>query len=90
MLPGFGWRPPEHDWVKINTDASVSLTKNKSGVGGLARTPSFITAWSKPCPDVTDPLIAEAFALRHRVILAKLQGFLRVLVEIDCLEMVQL
>lgn len=91
MLPGFGWRPPEHDWVKINIDASVSSSKNKSGVGGLARTTSsFVAAWSKPYSDVSDPLIAEALALRDGVIFAKLRGFSRVLVETNCSKMVQL
>lgn len=90
-LPGYGWRPPEVDWVKINTDASVSVIENKSGIGGLARSPaSFVAAWSKPYPDVTDPLIAEALALRDGVIFAKLRGFSRVVMETDCLEMVQL
>ncbi|KAE8796914.1 Alanyl-tRNA synthetase [Hordeum vulgare] len=74
-LPGYGWRPPEVDWVKINTDASVSVIENKSGIGGLARSPaSFVAAWNKPYPDVTDPLIAEALALRDGVIFAKLWG----------------
>lgn len=52
------------DWVKINCDACVSSLQHKSGAGGIARTPTtFLAAWSKPYPDVTDPLIAEALAL---------------------------
>lgn len=50
--------------MKINSDASVSSLQHKSGALGIATTPSaFLAAWSKPYPDVTDPLIAEALAL---------------------------
>uniref|UniRef100_A0A453JMD1 RNase H type-1 domain-containing protein n=1 Tax=Aegilops tauschii subsp. strangulata TaxID=200361 RepID=A0A453JMD1_AEGTS len=91
IMPGFGWRPPELEYVKINTDASVSMTENRSGVGGLARTSStFVAAWSKPHLNVTDPLTAEAPALRDGVIFGKLQGLQRVVFETDCLELVQL
>jgi glyoxylase-like metal-dependent hydrolase (beta-lactamase superfamily II) len=76
VLPGHGWRPPDEGWIKINTDAGVSLENRKSGAGGVARNPSgFIGAWSKPYPGVTNPLIAEALALRDGVIFAKLRGF---------------
>ncbi|KAK1652130.1 hypothetical protein QYE76_069935 [Lolium multiflorum] len=89
VLPSHGWRPPDEDWIKINTDAGVSLENRKSGAGGVARNPSgFIGAWSKPHPGVTNPLIAEALALRDGVIFAKLRGFTRVLVETDCKEVV--
>jgi hypothetical protein len=89
ILPGHGWRPPDEDWIKINTDAGVSLGNRKSGAGGVARNPSgFIGAWSKPYPGVTNPLIAEALALRDGVIFAKLRGFTRVLMETDCKEVV--
>ena len=91
VLPGYGWRPPEQGWVKVNTDASVSVIEHKSGAGGVARTSStFIAAWSKPCPDITDPLIVEVFALRDGVIFSQLRGFSQVLMKTDSLELVQL
>jgi hypothetical protein len=37
-----------------------------------------------------DPLTAEALALRDGVIFGKLRGFSRVILEVDCLELVQL
>ena len=90
-LPGYGWRSPGTDYIKINTDGSVSPTENRSGAGGVARTSSdFIAAWSKPHENITDPLIAEALALRDGVIFGKLRGFSRVIFEADCLELVQL
>jgi hypothetical protein len=90
-LPGFGWRPPEEGWIKINTDAGIALDVRKGGAGGVARSPSgFMGAWSKPYPGITDPMIAEALALRDGVIFAKLRGFSRVVMEVDCLEIVDL
>ena len=91
VLPGYGWRPPDQGWTKINTYASVSVLEHRSGAGGVARTSStFLAAWSKPYPHITDPLIAEASALRDGVIFAQLRGFSQVLMETDCLELVQL
>ena len=90
ILPGYGWRPPDPECIKININASVSSAENRSGAGGLARSPSvFVVAWSKPHNNVTDALIAEALALRVGVIFGKLRGFPRVVFE-DCLELVQL
>jgi hypothetical protein len=90
-LPGYGWRPPDDGWVKINTDAGIAFDALKAGAGGIARnTSGFIGAWSKPYPGVTDPMIAEALALRDGVIFAKLRGFTRVVMETDCKEVVDL
>jgi hypothetical protein len=91
VLPGHGWRPPDDGWIKINTDAGISFDAMRGGAGGVVRSPSgFIGAWSKPLPGVTDPLIAEAMALREGVVFAQLRGFSRVVFEVDCLEVVHL
>ena len=37
ILPGHGWRPPEDDVVKINTDGGLSLDAHQGGAGGIAR-----------------------------------------------------
>jgi hypothetical protein len=91
ILPGYGWRPPDDGWVKINTDAGISMEERKGGAGGIARSPAgFVAAWCKPYDGVTDPLIAETLALRDGVIFAKLRGFTRVVMESDCLEAINL
>jgi ribonuclease HI len=91
ILPGHGWRPPDGDTIKINTDGGLSIEARKGGVGGVVRSSStFLAAWSKPYPGITDPLIAEALALRDGVIFAKLRGYPDVVMETDCLEMVNL
>jgi hypothetical protein len=89
VLPGHGWRPPEDGWIKINTDAGIVVDFMKGVAGGVVRNPAgFVGARSKPLPGITDPLIAEAMALGEGVVFARLRGFTRVLMEVDCLEIV--
>ena len=72
-LPGYGWQPPDNPYMKINTDAAVHLDGGNAGLGGVARSSSgFKGAWRKPFPGVTDPLIAEALALKEGAIFATL------------------
>ena len=47
-------------------------------------------AWCKPHPGVTDPLIVEAESMRDGVVFAKLRGYPHVIMETDCLEVVNL
>jgi hypothetical protein len=71
------------DYVKINTDASISMYALNSGAGGVIRSSTgFIGAWSKPHMVVIDPMIVEVLSLRDSVIFAKLRGFSRVLMEV--------
>jgi hypothetical protein len=91
MLPGYGWRPPEGLSIKINTDAAVHFDDGNAGAGGVARSISaFKGAWCKPIPGVTDLLIAEAIALKEGVIFATLRGYTHVIMETDCLEVVNI
>ncbi|KAE8797471.1 Alanyl-tRNA synthetase [Hordeum vulgare] len=90
-LPGHGWRPPDQGTIKINTDGSVASQHSIGGGGGVARSEqAFIAAWCKPFRGVTDPLVAEALALREGVRFARLRGFSKVVLETDSLELVQL
>lgn len=90
-LPGYGWKPPDTGWIKINTDGAIDAGAGNGGAGGVARSSSsLVGAWSKPLLGVTDPLIAETLALREGVIFAKLRGFQEVVMETDCLEIVNL
>uniref|UniRef100_A0ACD5XZE4 Uncharacterized protein n=1 Tax=Avena sativa TaxID=4498 RepID=A0ACD5XZE4_AVESA len=85
------WRPPDPGWVKINTDGDVSAQELKGGGGGVARShTAFLGAWSKPYDGVTDPLIMEALSLRDGVIFARLRSFSHLVIETDCLEVVDL
>ena len=33
ILPGHGWRPPDGEVIKINTDAAISLLEHRVGIG---------------------------------------------------------
>jgi ribonuclease HI len=91
MLPGHGWRPPDTGCVKINTDGAINFADGKGGAGGVARSSDrLIGAWSKPLLGITDPLIAESMALREGVLFARLRGISRVIMETDCMEVVNL
>lgn len=61
-----------------------------AGAGGVARSSSaFLGACCKPYIGVSDPLLAEV-QLWKGVIFAKLRGFTHVILETDCLELVNL
>ena len=76
---------------QINTDGALDTQLRVGGVGGVARSHlSFMGAWSKPIPGVTDPSIAKTLALREGVIFAQLRGFSHVAMEVRCLEVVKL
>ena len=91
VMPGHGWRPPEAGLVKINTDGAISFDTTTAGAGGVARSNHrLLGAWCKPYTGITDPLIAEATALRDGVLFAKLRGYTHAIMKVDCLEMVNL
>jgi ribonuclease HI len=91
ILPGHGWRPPELECIKINTDGAINSAEGIGGAGGVARSSCrLVGAWSKPLPGISDPLIAESMAVREGVLFAKIRGLSHVIVETDCLEVVNL
>ena len=91
ILPGYGWRPPDGTIIKINTDAAIHLDGGNGGAGGVARAASrLLGAQSKTLVGVMNPLIAEAMSVREGVRFANLRGFQEVIIETDCLEVVEL
>jgi hypothetical protein len=68
------------------------LKARKGGVGVVARSQStYLGVWSKPLLGITNPLIAEASSgALGGCIFADLRGFQRVVMETDCLEVVDL
>jgi hypothetical protein len=71
-LPGYGWRPPDEYFVKINTDAGIVFDTMMGVAGGIARWPTGF------------------MSLRDGVIFAKLRGSSRVVLGVDCMEIVNL
>jgi hypothetical protein len=91
VLPGHGWRPPDEGYVKINTYGSINSAEGNGGAGGVARSSSrLIGAWNKPLLGITDPLVVECPSLRDGVLFAQLRGLTHVIMETDCLEIVNL
>ncbi|KAI4979750.1 hypothetical protein ZWY2020_016503 [Hordeum vulgare] len=73
ILHGYGWHLPDDGWIKINPDGSVAMEARRGGIRGVARSSTAMkAAWCKPYAGITDPLIAEAPAVRDGVIFAKL------------------
>ena len=67
------------------------MNSDKVGAGGVARSCSgLLGVWSKPHFGISDPFIGETLALRDGVIFANLRGFSHVIMEADCLEIVNL
>lgn len=58
--------------------------------GAVLSSIDLLGAWSKPLCGITDPLIAESLSVREGVIFGKLHGFSHVIMETDCLEVVNL
>ena len=40
ILPSHGWRPPDGEVIKVNTDAGISMLEHRAGIGGVARSSS--------------------------------------------------
>jgi hypothetical protein len=91
ILPGHGWRPPDEGFVVVNTDGAINSGDGNGGAGGVARSASrLIGAWCKPLPGISDPLIAESLSLHEGVLFAKIRGITHVIMETDCLKIVNL
>jgi hypothetical protein len=65
--------------------------EGNGGAGGVARSSTrLLGAWSKPLLGITDPLIAGCLSLRDGVLFAQLRGLTHVIMETDCLEIMNL
>jgi hypothetical protein len=72
-------------------DNGLSLDARRGGAGGVVRLHSaYLGVWSKLYEGIVYPFVAEVLALRDGVIFAKLKGFPKVVMETDCLELVNL
>lgn len=84
------WQKPQLFQIKFNWDATVKVTENCSGFGGLARDDGgeVLAAFSSSIPSTLQPCIAEAMAFRITLTLSKELGFTNVLFEGNCLQVV--
>ncbi|XP_074352658.1 uncharacterized protein LOC141691804 [Apium graveolens] len=86
------WAKPDLNEVKITTDATIFAEKGFSGMGIIARNHEgyLITAKSSTRPEVMQPVLGEALAIKEALSWAKEIHSHIVTVETDCLVAVQL
>ncbi|KAJ1402621.1 Ribonuclease H-like superfamily [Sesbania bispinosa] len=84
------WKAPAHGVVKYNTNATWSATKNIASIAFVARDSYglLITGHAKKVP-ASSPLVAEALALREAITAAYNLGWSRVVLESDCLPLIE-
>jgi ribonuclease HI len=80
--------PPPEGMVHIFVDASLFTPSHRMGIGVVIRNHNGV-ACSELVEEVTTPEIAEALTLRRALSLAGSEGFNKLIVESDCLSLVQ-
>ena len=85
------WSPPPEGMVAINVDAAIFATSCRMGMGIVIRDHNgkCLAVCSEQRREVVMPELAEALAIRRAVILAKDEGFSNIIVNSDCLSVVQ-
>ena len=86
-----GWTKPSEGFVKLNVDASFSEDSGSGGSGAILRdaSGSFIAASCSDIRFVEDTATAEARGLRDGLILANDMGCNKLVIEADCMEVIQ-
>ncbi|XP_074352290.1 uncharacterized protein LOC141691450 [Apium graveolens] len=86
------WVKPQHDTVKITVDASIFQNLGMAGAGIVARNHDghLILAKSICSPDVMNPTLAEAMAVKEALSWAMEMGWSSITVESDCMVVIQL
>jgi hypothetical protein len=86
------WRPPELGWVKVNADASFQSDGKVGATACVVRDHrgAFWVAQARWYVWGLDACTMEAIACRDALVLAKQHGVQRVILETDCLDLVNL
>ncbi|CAH9096881.1 unnamed protein product, partial [Cuscuta epithymum] len=86
-----GWRKPDTDRIKINTDAAINRGAGMVGLGWVARdsTGAFLAGAAIPRKGVCLPKEAEALSMREALSWIKAAGWDQVDVESDALHLVE-
>ncbi|KAK1660690.1 hypothetical protein QYE76_048849 [Lolium multiflorum] len=86
--PSCKWQKPPMEVVKINSDGAIREENSSAATGVVARDAvSFCGALGKVYEGISDPLIAEALALRDAAVYAVQKDFTRVVFEVDCVDL---
>ena len=84
-----GWENLPRGWVKLNTDGSAMKNPDRAGGGGLLRDHDGV--WLKGFARglrFTNSILAELWALKDELLLAKELGFQQLIIELDALSVV--
>ncbi|KAL8101079.1 hypothetical protein AgCh_033092 [Apium graveolens] len=86
------WAKPHFDEVKILVDAAVFEDQGKSGIGLIARNHDgyLLTTKIRTFEEVMNPSLVEAIAIKEALSWAKDVGWNSVIIESDCLVVVQM
>jgi hypothetical protein len=85
------WSPPPVGIVSVNVDATIFSASNRMGSGVVIRdhNGACLATCSEHFEGITSPELAEAMAARQALCFAKSEGFEKVIVQSDCLLVVQ-
>ncbi|KAJ8753622.1 hypothetical protein K2173_022863 [Erythroxylum novogranatense] len=85
------WQPPALAWVKINVDAVTVVDGSSTGYGCIARDSSGLVLRVRigRLEGAFRPKIAEALAIKEALSWIECTGWSRVIVESDCLLVIQ-
>ena len=84
-----GWEKPPRGWVKFNTDGSAMRNPERAGGGGLIKDHDGV--WLKGFArgiGYTNSILAELWALRDGLLLAKEMRIQQLIIELDALSVV--
>lgn len=86
------WVKPQHEEVKITVDAAIFQDKGVSGFGIVVRNHDgcLILAKSLTKPEIMNPTLAEAIAVKEALSWTMEMGWSSVTIESDCLVVIQL
>ena len=87
-----GWKKPSEGRVMVNVDAAFDEDGGRGSMGSIIRdsNESFIAAAHSYVPHLIDAPMAEAYALKEGLMLAQQIGCNRLIVQSDCMEVVQI
>ncbi|CAN0912624.1 Putative ribonuclease H protein At1g65750 [Linum grandiflorum] len=91
-IAGTRWKPPPKSWIKINTDASRSSSTNLGSTAWIVRNDQgkmLFSGYSR-YKGIIDVATLEALAIRDALLWASNHHLDRVILESDCLSVVQL
>ena len=86
-----GWEKPPMGWVKLNTDGSAIGSTGRAGGGGAIRNHEgqWLKGYARPLGG-SNSCMAELWALRDGLLLAKEMGLNNLIIEMDALSVVLL